>query len=506
MFEKWKLKIKDWLKLLNPPPKIGGLEITDHSIRYLVLGQKLKQASLRLPAGIIEDGQIKNKDNFVAALTSLHKQITRFKKPLNVIVSISAANVYTQVFSLPLVARGKIDQAARLNLQMISPIDVNSAYYDWQLIGEESEKKNRLDLMGAFAVSKFIDDLVESLSSARFVTVAVESAPSSLSRAISHLFVKELAGKPHLVFSLSTDGLDFFILKDNDLYFNRFISWTTLQGENGGGKVDFAVVKDVVNTELKKILNFYTSKWGGVIEDLVLVSATSNKELVVSIKKNLKIDIHEFSLSKYPDLTVSWGMVLGVALRGLVPRAKDHFISLISVGTEERFQQSRILGFASFWRSVILALLAGMFLIYGVFDFALARSLSSLNRKLETAPVGLERDGMAQLEREAKEFNLLVKKALDAKSQSLKWSPFFRLIRSLAGRKISLTQIYLQQENLVVSLEGSTNSEGAVISFKNLLIKEKNIEDISLPLTSIQVDSSGRANFKVTFKLKKWPL
>lgn len=510
MFKNLKLKIKNWVKFLNPSPKIGSLYITDSTIRYLIFdlqtggGKPKRQASLRLPAGIIKNGQVKDKAKLTVALTNLHKQISRFKTPLNVIISISAANVYTQTFNLPLLAEGKVDEAARLNLQMISPIDIRSAYYDWQIIGEGDERGDRLNFMGAFVISRVIDDLVESLDNARFVPVAIESVPMSLTRTISYLAPKGL-GKPYLAFNLSSDGLDFFILKNGSLYFNQFISWTALQAKGGGAEVNIAVIKDVVNTEIRRILNFYTSKWGGIIEDLVLISVIANKELVADIKKNFQLDVHEVSLAKYPDLSASWAAVLGAALRGLVSRDKDNFISLSSVGTEEKFQQSRVLSFMLFWRNVIIASLIGLFLIYSIFDFSLARSLASLRGKLAEAPVGLKTDEIEQLEREAQEFNSLVDKTFIAQNQSVRWSMFFRILKSLAGRNILLTQIQLRQDNLTVSVRGSANSERSVINFKNILVKEENFEDVSLPLTSIRIDLDGRASFAVTFKLKKWP-
>ena len=508
---KIKIKIKNWVKFLNPPPKIGSLDITDLTIRYLIFdlavggGKPKKQASLRLPAGIIKNGQVKDKVKLTAALTTLHKQIGRFKTPLNVIVSISAANVYTQTFNLSLLAEGSVDEAARLNLQMISPIDIRSAYYDWQVIGEGDKRGDRMNFMGAFVISRVIDDLVESLDNARFIPVAIESSPMSLTRTISYLAPKGLS-KPYLAFNLSNDGLDFFILKNGSLYFNQFISWATLQAKGGGAEVNIAVIKDVVTTEIRRIVNFYTSKWGGIIEDLVLMSVVANKELVADIKKNFKLDVHEVSLAKYPDLSVSWAVALGAALRGLVSRDKDNFISLSSVGTEEKFQQSRILSFMLFWRNITIASLVGLFLIYGIFDFSLARSLAGLKGKLAEAPVGLKKDEIEQLEQEAKEFNSLVDKTFLAKNQSVKWSTFFRIIKSLAGRNILLTQVQLRSDNLTVSVRGSANNERSVISFKNILIKEENFENISLPLTSIRIYPDCRASFAVTFKLKKWPL
>ena len=116
-------KLRRWARFLNPPPKISGLEITDSKLRYVAITDgRVKHLSYRLPAGTVEGGAIKDKNKFTSALIEFHKQIARPRKLINVVVSISATNVYTQIFNLPYVAKSKLAEAAQLNLQMISPI------------------------------------------------------------------------------------------------------------------------------------------------------------------------------------------------------------------------------------------------------------------------------------------------------------------------------------------------------------------------------------------------
>lgn len=495
--------IKRWVRLLNPSPKVGGLEITDAALRYLLFDEKggIKQAFLRLPSGIIEGGRVKNKQNLTEALLSLRKQITKTNKSLNVVVTVSAANVYTQVFNLPPIAEDKLEEATQLNLQMISPIAAEDSYYDSEPVGRG---ENKVEFLGAFVNAGIVDDLVESLESAGFAVAAVEAAPLSLARVVRRLSGLN-AGKPYLALSLSGDGLDFFILRNGNLYFNHFISWSEVQEKEGGG-VGIEAIKNAVVVELKRLLNFYTSRWGGLINDLILVSVKANKEIVTAVESNFKINIHELTLSRYPKLSSTWMSVVGAGLRGLMPRADDKLISLTGVGTEERFFQSRILGFASFWRNGVIAVLAALFLAYGVLDLVVINRLTGLGRQLEEAPETFKRGEITQLETEAREFNALVDKALAADEQSVEWSPFFKGLSVLAGANISLTQIQLQPATLSITLGGTAVTERGVINFKNSLIDQPNFEEVSLPLTTIKVEADGKAKFTVKFKLKKWPV
>ena len=498
-------KLKRWARFLNPPPKISGLEITDSKLRYVTMTDgRVKHLSYRLPAGVVEGGRIKDKNKLTSALIEFHKQITRPRKLINVVVSISASNIYTQVFNLPYVAKNKLAEAAQLNLQMISPIDIRTAYYDWEMVGETEGKQTKMELIGAFVNAQVVNDLMASLDKAGFVVVAVESVPLSLARIMRELSDKDIS-QPHLMFSLSMDGLDFFVLRNGKLYFNYFVSWKTLQAE-GGGQLSVVAVKKLVVGELRRILNFYTSRWGGVIEDLLVVSSVSNKEVLTAIEENFDLKIQKLMLPTYPQLSAAWLVALGAALRGQMARSKDIFISLAKVGTEQRFEQSRIISFTAFWRNIVITVLASILVIFGIFDLLVAGSLGRAEQQLGVVPEGLEIGEIEQLEVQAREFNTLVGKIELAKNQSPKWIPFLNILRNLAGNQIMLTQIQFSTDNKAISISGRANSERSVINFKNTLIRQENFKDVSLPLTNIKVDNDSRATFSVGFKLKQWPL
>lgn len=486
---------------LNPKPPIGGLEIGDTVLRYLLLNEEkkiLKETFVRLPAGVVVGGRIQDRARLAAALAQLRTQISR-RSPINAVVSISAASVYLQTFILPAAAGGKLEEAARLNLQMISPVNIRSAYYDWEIIDPDiplSRGSNQpLNLLGGFAVKEAIDELTANLEAAGFNAVVIESAPMSLTRVIS--WQLNDAARPHLVLSLSGDGLDFFILRNGRLYFNYFTSWSALR-ENGRTEINLANVKNVIGGELRRLTSFYTGRWGELVEDLALVGMADNREIFEFIRKNFTLNLHQIKTNP----------AVGAALRGLVPRSEDHFISLASVDTEGKFAQNRILEMIRFWRDAAVAVLAGILLIFGAFNLIIARLSLNLSRDLTAAPKingTISNIGVRQWEEEARIFNNLVDKAAAAEKQSLAWSPLFQNLRVLAGQRIQLKQIQLQQPNLSVTLSGQADSEREILNFKDSLSKEPNFSDISLPLTAIKMDVNGKANFTISFKLKKWP-
>jgi len=136
------MKILDFLHkielLFVSRPTVGGLEISYNAIRYLLIrgSDTFLKVTVPLSPGIIENSRLANKELFISALKSLHAQITPLAKPLNVVVIIPSALVYTQSFSVPVVEKKQLEDTIDLNLQMLSPTRVEETYYDWQEIKE----------------------------------------------------------------------------------------------------------------------------------------------------------------------------------------------------------------------------------------------------------------------------------------------------------------------------------------------------------------------------------
>ncbi len=181
--------IKKITNAINPPLQIGGLEITDSYLRYVAIkGRKADFISAKLAPGIIEDGKIKDKDKLLGVLKGFHDQIVGKKKKAWVIASISDSNVYTEMFTLPKSTGKDLAEAAKLNLQMISPIDFASAHADWHLVGEkETNGVVQNEILGAFIAKQFVEDFEQIADKAGFEIVAIEFPMFALARAITEM-------------------------------------------------------------------------------------------------------------------------------------------------------------------------------------------------------------------------------------------------------------------------------------------------------------------------------
>jgi len=509
------MSIKRILTILNPQPIIGGLEISDTALKFLVIKEnKINFTSLNLVPGIVEEGKIKDKENFKANLLKLRAQITKkTKKEIYVIVNLPNINIYTQIFNLPMVASENLDEAARLNLQMISPIDFSSVYSDWQKVGESKIDGGQLEILSAFISNKIVDEFVECLKETNFIIAAIEFSALALSRLAANLI-----NLPHsfILLHLNSNGLNFSLIKNRNLYFNHFVPWP-IEKER---QISFSAIEEIIVQETKKVLNFSSTHWPDIpINNFLLVTSALEEKIVQIINENFNLTVQKLILpkelkdvsgqwsvvsSQLPSLAPEWFSVLGSALRGLIPRSKDTIISLASTGTEEEFRRSQIINFIKIWRNIVLTPLSFILLVFIVVEVFLIKTTNSLNSQLSNLINIPEINKINELQEEAKNFNNRVDLALKAKAEVYNWSPFFEKIKELAGNEIIIERIFIQSKEMPILFNGQASDESAILNFKDKLEKEGKFQEINLPLSSISKTADGKVKFSITFKIKPY--
>lgn len=493
--------IKRFLKLINPLPPIGGLAITDTSLHFLLINesQKLKAASLKLPPGIIINGKVKDAQNLKLALKNLHAQIAPAAKPVSIVLTLPGALVYTQVFSIPLLAEDKLSEAAALNLQMISPIDFVSAYSGWQKVGEGLAQGSEIELLGAFAEKARVDEFYRILAGSNFIVAAVEFPALALSRTLGasgEIDVQESS----VLLDVSHDGAALMILKNSNLYFNHFHSWNSIQEEIGGKKISADDFSGFLTREFQKVLNFYSSHWGGSINTLILINPNLGRELTEHLEQNFSFKIKPLSVKNFPTLAPAQFAVFGSALRGLLPRSRDAYLSLTTAPVQVQYREARILNFAGLWRKIAVTVLIFILVIFAALDIFFSSYGRKLEKQISTSLSPEDLSQVEELTREANAFNQLVNAAFEAKSETAEWSVFLRRLNDLAASQITLRRVNVSVQDIAVS--GVSANESAVLAFKDRLFREENFESLSLPLTNINANPDGTVNFNLTFKLK----
>jgi hypothetical protein len=498
-----KSRFRHYIKLLNPDPAIGGLEIADGALRFVLLrddGSVEKSAFAALPAGAVRGGIIQDEAAFRAAALLLRRSVGGFRA-MPVVVSLPPGPVYSQIFAVPYARESQLEEAARLNLRMISPLDFDSAYADWQKTGAEANADGSFNALGAFVDRRVADLYCSILGSVGFLPVAVEFASLSLARATAHGVDKEDEHEPYVVVSLTGDGMTILAVQGGVPQFTEFSPWSLFSGGEASGQVTLERFHSVLGAALRRFMNFYRGRFHTVIKKALVVNATSNKETAEWIKNEFSLET--FSLSGYESLPKEWCVASGAALRGIVPRADDAFISLSRVGTEDEFERSHVRRFIGLWRAVVLAVLVLTVFIYVVLDLLMIRRERMLSGGLYGEGPLLGNREVAALAVQADNFNNLAEKAYAAALRAVPQSKILRAIYTAAGSDITVSRLELDAASGTILIRGTAATERGVIAFKGILANTPQIAEVSLPLSAITTTPDGAAAFTATIILKK---
>lgn len=494
---KGKLILKKITKFLNPIPDIGGLEISDTAIRFIDLTHgKILRAAINLPPGVVVGGEVKNRSGLVSALKSLRRDLgIQDKVVINAIVTAASPRIYTQIFSVPLGIRdSNLNETIRLNLEMISPFDIREAYYDAQPLKETPS--GQASFLGAFASAPLLDQFIIALEEVDFNLIAFEFPAFSLSRMIKQLSEVDFFGS-HILVDVSAEGLHFLILVKGELYFSHFLSWREVQSARPSIALEDMI--DVVVREIKRLVSFYNNRINRPLDTIVLSSPKSIPELETTIRNNFPLKLQIPSLDAFPELSSAWFPALGAALRALIPRSEDTLISLMAVGTEEKYFQNRAVHFISSWRNISAAVLGFLLVVFLGMNVVLVQAERSASKELAgnlSKPDFQEAD---QLQKQAKEFNRLVASASFLQKEIDPLSSLLNRLNVLSGQNVFLERVYLDA-NRKVTVNGKTTSEAEAINFKNKLLKEPSLDKVLLPLSSFQPGPNNSVLFSVNFE------
>jgi len=491
-------KIRDFLEQLSSRPEIGGLQLSDSAIQYVVIRKKSVQtASLRLPPGIVKIGRVINSDQFLNALQELHNNIlpNRPNQTIKVVVSLPGSLVYTQSFSVPNVDKERLEESADLNLRMITPIEAGRTYMSSQLIGESSD---HYDFLGAFIERKIVDEFLSVLEEAKFVPVIFEFPGLALARLISAEMISK--GEHVLVFWLSSDGLNLFILKDNALYFDYSRSWQSIQGESR--EITRSAFEKVVIEEVQKVMNFTFSHFQENVKQVLLITPGFEGELANLIQTNFNLNVTPFQSRNY-NLAPSWFVGLGSALRGLIPRMQDLAINLGPVSSSEEFFIEQAFNFIRLWRNILAGVLVIFLITFIGSSFILKKYLSRFEGQLESFRIQAQNKELVELESKAREFNKNVRLVAEIKGSAFSWYPVLDRLRQLAKEaNVSFDFISVPSRRELVSISGRAPDNLTAFKFRNLLSAEPNVQDVNLPLSGLSSLTDNNVKFDITFRFK----
>ena len=176
-----------------PPPDylrmpVLCLDLSDKSLKYMELKRKKGILSVNrfglygLENGIIEGGEIKQKDKLISFLKSIREELkTEF-----IIASLPEEKVFLSRIKFPLMDEDKIKEALFLQLEEYIPLPGAEAIFDYDIINDFIDNKERTHLhlnLAAFPRS-FVESYRDVFTGAGFIPAAFEMEAQAFARAV----------------------------------------------------------------------------------------------------------------------------------------------------------------------------------------------------------------------------------------------------------------------------------------------------------------------------------
>lgn len=488
-------------RLLHPSTPVGGLEISESAVRFLLLKgeEEIFTISSRVPPGTLQKGKVENSEMMRVVLRDLHSKIASSRENISVIALVPPEGVYAQSFTLPNLEDRKLEEAAQLNLQMLSPVDIQKVYASWQVI-EKRTSENQVELLACFRERDAVDPLINLLEECGFTVVAVEFPSLSIAR-----ILKEWGGEikretPYLVVRVTNEGIEMSIIRELSLHFQQFTPWRLLQEEIRKKEISLEDVTTFLTREVQRILSFYTGKWGGALPTGIVIAEEFEERLKTTIKELFGLEMITLSLTSFGHLPVVWFPALGGAARGLMPRGEDIEINLASASAQAKYQEEETILFTGLWRNIAIAFLGFFLAVIVGADSFLAQRVAALGTTLNETPFVHEIEEMRRLEAQVNEFNQLTSLITQASAASAPATIFVQKIKDIAGETISLKKVTITPDEIAIN--GAAKDEITLGGFKRRLTTEPLFKAVDIPPATIRVGEGGDVNFIASISLK----
>ncbi|MFA7201565.1 MAG: pilus assembly protein PilM [Candidatus Paceibacterota bacterium] len=499
------LFLKKIIRIVRPQIEIGGLEITDAGIVFFSIAPetlRVTRHSVPLEAGIIQEGKIKQQEAFIKSLKLLHKQITsKEKKEIPVIVTISDENIFTQLFTLPQLSEGSFEEAVRLNMQTISPINFSEAYSGWEKI-ESTVHVPDVEIISSFVEKSIIDIFLRCLRKGGFSAVAIEHRSMSLARFIVQREPSFVKTKSYLLLHIGGDGITMAVITRGHLCFDKFSSWQTILKEiHATRDIIFSDFATLIIREIHQVTNFFVGRHHDPIAGVYIIGGAMEKQLLEVLKNKFSFGVFPLTVTNAPS-DEAWFVGAGAALRGVIDRSEDTAISLTPEDTRSMLLQAQINTFIGAWRTMILIsgtiILAAFIGIYIFLNHLVGTISDDLNTSITSASV----TRYNELKQEATAFNDAVVRASTVQNQQVRWHAVLSDLYNQTGPLVAIDRIYVQSSDSGITLNARTNKEESAIEFKRKLEQLSSVTNVQLPLTSITQVDQNTIVFKITMNKK----
>lgn len=494
-----KFNFKQIKRILAPEPEIGAIEINNKVVKAFCFSNdgnfKTKYSViLPLPNNTINNGVVSIPENLTKVLTDLKKEINKKGKiSPYVIVSLPAQNFFTNILNIPKLSKTEnLGEAIKLNLRLLSPINLDTAYFDWELI-EDNEFQNNLTVFASVGDKLNIDKYLDCLTKANFKVMAVEKPALGLLR-----FVKQYS-KPesyYLIANIDRDGADIIVARKDRLVFYDFDSLGEIAKYDLDVNLSATDFQIYLTKKIAQVANFCQSRQNEIIKKFYLFSVIPEikNDLIKNLSSTFQLEPLALTNNAFTKVPEEWYSIIGTAIRGTIPRVEDTMVSLMATGTEAEYSQSRILKLFSLWTKIGFTIFASLALLY----FGMSTIFFSAVEEEYVEKKGVSNGNnvildnkIKVLEAEALKYNSNVVKITNAINRKTTWEDQIKFAFDLAKKsQIDILKVFISNETRNVTIQASAPSQNSISNFRDDLENTKKYQNVTAPLESISSEGS----------------
>jgi type IV pilus assembly protein PilM len=210
------------MEFLSLKPKAFGLDISDLSLKFLMLRKRGKKFSVvsfgesQIEPGIIEGGEVKDEEK----LAKIVKEATKKVKTKYVVACLPEEKAFLQVIKMPMMSEEDLKSAIVFEAENYIPLPVSEVYLDCEIIPPVYNHLDHLDVLLAAIPKRTTDPYLKVLKKAGLKPVAFEIESLAIARA---LIKDQTTTYPVLIIDLGATRSSFIIFAGKSVRFTTSI-------------------------------------------------------------------------------------------------------------------------------------------------------------------------------------------------------------------------------------------------------------------------------------------
>ena len=347
------------------------LDIEDTRIRLMVVKGRRVEAAANLPLdpGLVEDGVVIDKATVGQRIRELMAEYGGGEN--RVVAAISGIHSIYRVARLPRLPKGMLAEAARREMERVTPVPLAELYTSWQAVGR-SDVETVISLVGL--PRNTVDAMLETLRQAGLECQLMDMRPLALARVADE--------KDAIVVNVQPASFDIVVMLDGIPQLLRSLPFAA-------GDLSESDKVGVVKEELDRTVTFYNSSHKGspITDDMAVFLGGELREMLAEALGYRLKPLPEWL--SYPEAfdAGDYAVNIGLALREVKVAASQARVA-INVVPEAYLPRPRPIMEVVSWAFVMVAVLVVVPL--GVLTFNEVKETSALQARVDETRVQVE--------------------------------------------------------------------------------------------------------------------